>query len=144
MATAQSTRRRWFQFSTLALLIAIMLIGFVCALARRSVLDEQTTVEFNAQPLSDVLAYLSIKHHYGCQIDDAVIAKGGIALDTIMITETVTDMPLRDLLERLLEPHGLAFHIASGDLVITACDQAGSWPWWRRRPTKDINSPDWP
>jgi hypothetical protein len=61
MPVAGRTRRRWFQFSTLALLMAIAVIAILCRVAQRNVLNEQTSVQFDRQPLSDVLIYLSIK-----------------------------------------------------------------------------------
>ena len=144
MATSPLSRR-WYQFSLLTLLLAFTAFGILSALARRNVLAEKTTVQFDSQPLADVLAYLSIKHEFRCLVDKTALDAARIDPNKVLFTDKLSEIPLGDALKQLLDPHGLAYRVESGDLVVTTHDALRSPRQAGKRRLIDINNdPDWP
>lgn len=71
-------------------------------------LNEKTDLDFANQPLGDVVEYLSQRHEIGLQLDYRSLRASGVAADT-PITMNLKGITLREALETMLKPLGLAF-----------------------------------
>jgi hypothetical protein len=119
MSQVAPTRRRWYQFRILTLLILMAAIAVLLTVTRHTVLDEKTTFDFVDVSLSDVVDFLSVKHKFKWRYDDKAIAAAGIKPDQIKIDYAVIDAPVGETLQKLLAPHGLVTRVDNGEVVVT-------------------------
>ncbi len=124
MGEASPTRRRWWQFSILALLLAVAAIAVMLALTTRPILDERTSAQFTAVSLSDALDYFSSKHGFRYRFVD-----GAVAAESLSVNETFEELPLREALRRMLEPNGLSYDIENGEIIVSAGNPSRSADW---------------
>lgn len=82
-------------------------------------LDERTEIDFRDLPLRDVFDYLTARHGIPIQFDRRSREKAGIHMDT-PITLTAAGATLREALETILKPLGLAFDVRHEVLLIGA------------------------
>ena len=87
-------------------------------------LNEDTNFDFSDTSPADVIDYIGSKHEFSHRFDDQAISDAGIRVDKIPITDTVTNLPLREALQRILEPCGLGFRKEGSTLVITSHEAA--------------------
>ena len=81
-------------------------------------LDKQTEIDFQDQPLTDVVTFLSDFHNIPIIIDTEALAEEGIAIDTA-ITRTLTGVKLRSALKIILQPLQLSYVIEDEVMKIT-------------------------
>lgn len=90
-------------------------------------LDEQTSLDFNEQPLRDVLEYLKQRHDFLITIDEGALRDVGVRSDS-PVTCSFSG-PLHSALDLLLNDLGLTYEIGSGVLTVTRMQPA--YPWFR-------------
>lgn len=81
-------------------------------------LDKQTEMDFQDQPLTDVVTFLADFHNIPIIIDKAALDEEGIAEDT-PVTRTLTGVKLRSALKIILEPLQLSYVIEDEVMKIT-------------------------
>jgi hypothetical protein len=93
-------------------------------------LEEETQVDFDQQPLSDVVEYLKAFHSQGgperaieIQLDRAALEAVGVATDT-PVTKRLTGVTLKSALRLLLKDLDLTYIIQDEVLLITTIDEA--------------------
>ncbi|HJT32926.1 MAG TPA: hypothetical protein VJ783_12870 [Pirellulales bacterium] len=82
-------------------------------------LDERTEIDVRDLPLRDVFDYLSDKHGISIQFDRRSADKAGVNLGT-SVTFSVAGVTLREALEAILKPLGLAMDVRHEVLLIGA------------------------
>ncbi|HWB11504.1 MAG TPA: hypothetical protein VG826_19900 [Pirellulales bacterium] len=92
---------------------------YLNVLAVQTALNEKTEMDFANQPLSDVVEYIAERHEIGVQLDYKSMSAAGVGSDT-PITAKRKGVTLRDALQTVLEPLGLAFTIHHEVLLITS------------------------
>jgi beta-lactamase regulating signal transducer with metallopeptidase domain len=85
--------------------------------------DKPTTVEFLDLALEDALQYVSEYHGIAVRRDRDSIKAAKIDLDH-PVTVKLTGVPLRSVLQLLLEPLSLATFVDEGELVVTTREKA--------------------
>ena len=88
------------------------------------VLDELTTFEFEDAPLRDVFDYFTFKHGFTYRFDDCLISGARPPLEEDPVTDTGTNVVMRDAIQRILDPIGLGFRVEDDQLVITTREAA--------------------
>ncbi len=81
-------------------------------------LDKQTDVDFQDQPLTDVVTFLADFHNIPIIIDTEALTEEGIATDT-PVTRTLTGVKLRSALKIILQPLQLSYVIEDEVMKIT-------------------------
>ena len=81
-------------------------------------LDKQTDVDFQDQPLTDVVTFLADFHNIPIIIDNEALTEEGIAPDT-PVTRTLTGVKLRSALKIILQPLQLSYIIEDEVMKIT-------------------------
>lgn len=89
------------------------------------VLRKPTEVDFQDQPLTDVISFLSDFHHIPILLDIEALSESGVATDTPM-TRTLTGVPLESALNIMLAPLKLDYVIANDVMTITTDKQASA------------------
>jgi hypothetical protein len=87
------------------------------------VLEERATIDFDAAPLTDVIAFLKEHYNIPVDLDRDVLEEAGIAVET-PITSHLKDIPLRSALSRALDDIHLDWLIRDDVLLITTRDVA--------------------
>ena len=83
-----------------------------------SELDKQTDLDFQDQPLTDVVSFLADLHNIPIIIDTEALQEEGIATDT-PVTRTLTGVKLRSALKIILQPLQLSYVIEDEVMKIT-------------------------
>lgn len=83
------------------------------------VLDEETELDFNEQPLTEVIEYLRQRHQIGIQIDDRTLSDSGASAD-VPITRTMKGVTLRSALKLLLSELDLSYVVRNGIVIVTS------------------------
>lgn len=81
-------------------------------------LDKQTDIDFQDQPLTDVVTFLSDSHNIPIIIDTEALTEEGIATDT-PVTRQLTGVKLRSALKIVLTPLQLSYIIEDEVMKIT-------------------------
>ncbi|TXT33036.1 MAG: hypothetical protein FD138_1976, partial [Planctomycetota bacterium] len=81
-------------------------------------LDKPTDIDFQDQPLTDVISYLADFHNIPIIIDNEALTEEGIATDT-PVTRTLTGVKLRSALKIILAPLQLSYVIEDEVMKIT-------------------------
>lgn len=81
-------------------------------------LDKQTEIDFQDQPLTDVVTFLADFHNIPIIIDTEALTEEGIATDT-PVTRTLTGIKLRSALKIILQPLQLSYVIEDEVMKIT-------------------------
>lgn len=98
-----------------AMLTLILAGSSALAGAPDRALDVPAEVEFVETPLSDVAKFLSDYFNIRVELDSRVN-------DQQPVTATYKEVPLRRVLARILEPHGLKFEAQAGRILISRVD----------------------
>lgn len=85
-------------------------------------LDKQTDVDFQDQPLTDVVSFLADFHNIPIIIDTEALTEEGIATDT-PVTRTLTGVKLRSALKIILQPLQLSYVIEDEVMKITTINK---------------------
>lgn len=88
-------------------------------------LDEKTDLDFQEQPLSDVIDYLKQRHEIEIQLDNKALTDAGVGSDT-PITRTIKGITLRSALKLILNELDLTYLVHNGVLMITSKTEAQS------------------
>lgn len=91
----------------------------------RRALGRKVSVDFNAVPLSQVVAKVSADYGVNAIIDKKALDDAGLD-DSVRITLKVTGASLRSTLRQMLKDYDLTWIVRDGLLVITTVDEAGS------------------
>jgi len=81
-------------------------------------LDKQTEIDFQDQPLTDVITFLADFHNIPIILDKEALQEEGIATDT-PVTQTLTGVKLRSALKIILQPLQLSYIIEDEVMKIT-------------------------
>jgi hypothetical protein len=85
-------------------------------------LAQPTTVEFLDLPLEDGMTFLKEYHNFPMRFDEAALKTTKISIDT-PVTLKLAQVPLQRILNVLLNPHKLDWHIEGPNLVITTPEE---------------------
>jgi hypothetical protein len=103
-------------------------------------LDAPTALDFNEQPLSDVIDYLKEKHDIPIQLDVHALNDMGLNADT-PVSKCVKGVSLRAALRLTLRDYGLTYLIKDGVLLITTPEKADEELITRTYPVADLVLP---
>ncbi|HID74559.1 MAG TPA: hypothetical protein EYP56_01020 [Planctomycetaceae bacterium] len=81
-------------------------------------LDEPTELDVTEEPLNDVCAALEKRHRIRIRLDRLALAEVGISSDT-PITFSMSGVPLRSVLDLMLDDLSLKWTVTSGVLLVT-------------------------
>jgi hypothetical protein len=100
-------------------------------------LSEKTVLEFDAQPLSDVIQYLKDRHGIEIQLDIKALEDEGIGTDS-PITRNISGITLRSALRLLLGELDLTYIVKNEVLLITTKGEAEALLSTRVYPVGDL------
>ena len=83
-------------------------------------LEDETHIEVEEVPLSDLLDYSYDLHKTPFEFDDCVRRDQRNA----PVTELLTKLPLNEALTKVLEPRGLGYFLRAGAIVVTSQEEA--------------------
>jgi hypothetical protein len=100
-------------------------------------LEQSTDLEFDNQPLSDVMDYIKAKHEIEIQIDTKGLTDA--AMDTqAPVTRNVKGISLRSALRLMLDEFDLTYTLADEVLLITSKERADETTLIRTYPVDDF------
>lgn len=103
----------------------------------RRALGENTSLQFDEQPLGDVVAALEERHWIEIQLDTTALDTMGVTSDT-PVTIEVEGIPLADALQLMLKQIELTFTIRDEVLLITTTEEVESALVTRVYPVVDL------
>lgn len=103
-------------------------------------LDEPTDIDFNEQPLSDVVDYLKQRHGIEIQLDKKALTDAGVGSE-VPITRTLSGITLRSALKLLLGEFDLTYALRNEVLLITSKTEAENMLSTRVYPLADLVVP---
>jgi hypothetical protein len=103
-------------------------------------LTDKTEVDFDEQPLSDVIDYLKDRHDIEIQLDGKALADAGVGSDTV-VTRHMKGITLRSALRLLLGELDLTYVIKDEVLMITTKTEAENMLSTKVYPVADLVVP---
>ncbi len=106
-------------------------------------LTEPTVIEFTETPLTDVILYLKDYHRTEIWLNRQALREAGIREEVrehVSVTSKISQKPLHEALEQVLEPTGLKCIVRTGLLTVTTkTDAANKTPRLRLKPGEKLS-----
>ena len=102
-------------------------------------LETRTSVDFNETPLKTVAAFMreTLNGKVEIQLDRRALEDAGVSEDT-PVTRTIGDLPVRSVLQLILDDFDLTFLVQNDILMITTEDEAETELFTRTYPVADL------
>jgi hypothetical protein len=104
-------------------------------------IQRPASVEFDDNPLAEVIAFLSDTHQVQILLDTPALSAEEIPSDKL-ITLSIKSRPLGKLLDQILNDFGATWQIRHGVILITTRDRAEQDTTWIAYNVRDL-APDW-
>ena len=135
------------QFSLKTLLWLMVAVGAFCAGTRTehylaalrpdpteariwAALEEKTELDFQAQPVTDVIDYLKQRHEIEIQLDNKALSEAGVSSHTPN-RRSIKGITLRSALNLISSDLGVTYFVDNGVLIITTTE--ARYPWLRNK-----------
>jgi hypothetical protein len=103
-------------------------------------LDSKTDLDFDNQPLADVIDYIKAKHEIEIQLDQKALEEAGVDNQT-PVTRSVKGISLRSTLHLMLDQLDLTYMLADEVMLVTTKEKAEGTIFIRTYPVKDLVAP---